>query len=329
MSGLYLSEVIGKGNIRARVVTHSIIEGHEETPLITFELRYPRYIHAEFLTHRVFSRNASSSRAIPVRIMLEQIENDPAMPIHWGINKAGMQAVEEWDFEDSGEWNPQWEWKQAGKTSAAHAKMLSNQGLHKQVSNRILEPFQFINVVVTSTEWDNFFLLRDHKDAQPEICELAQVMKSSLNGLVPTTLKSGEWHLPYITQDELNVCMERTPSEDWLYGDFIKASAARCARVSYMKHDKTNPSMDDDLELFNMLAVRPYDGGNGHILGANDPVHLSPLEHQAEACSITKVTTMDMPWPKGYTHMDRNHNLWSGNFRSPWIQYRQIFNGAI
>lgn len=322
---MYLSEIVGKGNIRARVVTHSILEGYEDTPLVTYELRYPRYIHAEFLTHRVFSRNASSSRAIPVRIMLEQVEKDPAMPIHWGINKPGMQASEEWDFEDGGEWNPQWEWRQSAKTSAAHAKMLSTQGLHKQVSNRILEPFQFINVVVTSTEWDNFFLLRDHKDAQPEIRELAQVMRIAMIESKPTILKSGQWHLPYITQEELNDCMEQSPREDWLYDNLIKSSAARCARVSYMKHDKSNPSIEDDLELFNMLAVRPYDNGNGHVLGEFDPVHLSPLEHQAESCDITKVTTMDMPWPVGYTHMDKNHSLWSGNFRSPWIQYRQIF----
>jgi len=314
---MYLSEVVGKGNIRARVVEKSVLKGFEDTPLITFELRYPRLIHAELMTHRVFSRNASSSRAIPVETIMKQIEEQPAMPIHWGMNKAGMQAAEEWDFDDGGEWNPQYEWRAAAKSAVVHGRQMSEMGIHKQVANRICEPFQFINVVVTSTEWSNWYALRDHKDAQPEIAELARMMIQANEQAEPTILQDEHWHLPYITEVDYQSSVEME--------DLVKASAARCARVSYMKHDKSSPSIEDDLMLYNMLAVRPFDSGNGHILGVDDPVHLSPLEHQATVNSVGCVSSMDMPWPEGYTHMDRDRRLWSGNFRSPWIQYRQIF----
>ena len=154
--------------ITAKMIEDSISE--DGVRISTLQLRYHRYVHAEFMTHRVFSRSASSSRAIPIKKIIHQVWNEPAMPVHWGANISGMQAKNEL----SG-----WRlllarnvWLTASKFACIFAYMLYYVGLHKQIGNRILEPWQFINVIVTSTEWDNFFELRIHPDAQPEIKEL-------------------------------------------------------------------------------------------------------------------------------------------------------------
>lgn len=152
-----------------KVIAHSVCNGVQ---LITLQLRYWRGIHAEFMTHRVFSRNAGSSRAKPVKLMLEQVRNDPAGPIHWGKNQPGMQAREEHDAivklelgVGTMELTKYEAWNMAALQAAKIAEAMSEAGYHKQVVNRLLEPFQYIEVVVSSTEWENFFLLRDHEDA--------------------------------------------------------------------------------------------------------------------------------------------------------------------
>lgn len=129
--------------------------------LITYELEYPRFIHAELMTHRLFSRNAASSRAIPISKMMEMVEETPAMPVEWGMNQAGMQAKEVHS-------NPEVcesVWKLAAQQAVYSAQALQNLGLHKQIVNRVLEPFQIMKTIVTATEFDNFFWLRCHKDA--------------------------------------------------------------------------------------------------------------------------------------------------------------------
>lgn len=223
--------------------------------ITTLELCYPRFIHGEVLTHRVFSRNAMSSRAIPVKKMLSQVWNDPAMPVHWGANQPGMQA--------SGTLSGIKKdiavglWKLSGKLACVMAWGMMKTGLHKQVSNRILEPWQWMRTLVTSTEWDNFFELRAHPDAQPEFQTLAYAIKSSMEASTPDKLGKGGWHLPYVDGTD--------PGEDFYN---CKLSSARCARVSYLTHDGKSPDVVKDLELFERLA------------GAK-PFHASPLEHQA------------------------------------------------
>ena len=144
--------------ISAKVIQDSISEAGIR--ICTMELIYPRFIHSEFMTHRVFSRNAASSRAIPIEKMIETIENNPAMPIHWGKNQAGMQAKEELDTHEL--WQAQQIWLSAAKDAIAHSRNMANLGVHKQITNRITEPFQWMKVVVTATDWENFFWLRDH-----------------------------------------------------------------------------------------------------------------------------------------------------------------------
>jgi len=254
--------------------------------LTTLQLTYPRFVHPEFMTHRVFSRNASSSRAIPVAKVIDQVRNNPAMPVHWGKNQPGMQAHEE--LEDTTE--AVQSWKRAARQAADVAEHMNMIGLHKQVTNRILEPFQLIHVVVSATEWDNFFALRDHKDAQPEIQTLARLMKEAMDEssyIVRSAMRSEneQWHLPYVTEEERAL---------YRLDVLIKCSAARCARVSYMKHDGTNPSPTEDVALYDRLV------------GA-DPIHASPVEHQAR---------------------NTGSNVAFGNFWA-WRQHRQDVEALI
>lgn len=229
--------------------------------LTTLQLVYPRFIHAEFMTHRVFSRNASSSRAIPVSKMLEQVRNNPAMPSHWGKNQPGMQAEEELSVLEAAKAKTLW--LEAANAAADIAEQMKDSNVHKQVANRILEPFQYIHVVVTATEWDNFFMLRDHPDAQPEIKELAIEIKGAMKNSIPNTKVLGphvsNWHLPYIQDGEFR------ESEGELAR---KCSAARCARVSYLNHDGSSPSIAKDMTLYKQLIE-------------SEPMHASPVEHQA------------------------------------------------
>jgi len=313
---MYKSEVYSTKdkNMYAKVVVDSIANGIRIT---TLELNYWRAIHSEFMTHRMFSRNASSSRAIPVEKMIGQVKTNPAMPIHWGKNQIGMQAYEELDW-IKGKAN----WECAAENAAMLAGDLNRAGYHKQIVNRLLEPFQYIRVVVTATEFDNFFALRDHHAAQPEIQELAKLMKQAMDESEPTELQYGEWHLPYIDlTDDVFDTIALNYGWDVAVEIAIKCSAARCARVSYMNHDNSNPDIDKDLELYNMLATRPFKN-NKIEFSKDEPVHLSPLEHQATPMSCIK-TDQVILLDQGCTHVDRKGTIWSSNFRG-WIQHRNL-----
>lgn len=226
--------------------------------ITTIQLRYWRSIHAELMTHRVFSRNAGSSRAIPVKKMLAQVWSDPAGPIHWGANRAGMQATEEltgWRL-----WAAKKLWKWTGRAAALGSWAMMKVGLHKQVANRPLEPWQYINVLVTSTEWENFFNLRCHKDAQPEINELACAMRESIRTAPVQDLQPHEWHIPNLLPYEVKALTLDTQ---------LKVSAARAARVS-IEPFNGDPSIDKEVARHDLLV-------------GSDPIHASPTEHQAQA----------------------------------------------
>lgn len=242
-------------SFKANIIKHSISPDRKE--IVTYELRYPRFIHGEVMTHRVFSRNAMSSRAIPVSKMIKQVWSDPAMPVYWGANQSGMQAAVElagWRLTAV-----KLLWKAAAKTVCCFAWAFNKLGLHKQIANRILETFQWMTTLVTATEWDNFFELRDHNDAQPEFRHLARMMRVAKHTSQPTPLRLGEWHLPYVGQMGI---------QQYGLAAALKMSTARCARVSYLTHDGQEPSFAADIKLFERLAV-------------SRPIHASPLEHQA------------------------------------------------
>lgn len=226
--------------------------------LSTLQLRYWRGIHAELMTHRAFSRNAGSSRATPVKRVLAQVWSDPAGPTHWGANQPGMQAAGEvvgWRRATA-----KFLWRSSGKAMCVAAWGMMKLGLHKQVANRLLEPWQYINVLVSSTDWDNFYKLRCHPDAQPEFQDLAVRMRDVLANMPQQDLLKGQWHLPYTTRDELE-----------MYGlsTTLKMSSARCARISVAPFDG-NASIDKEVARHDLLV-------------GSDPIHASPTEHQGQA----------------------------------------------
>lgn len=276
--------------ITANIVARSVCDNQE---IITFELEYPRFIHSEFMTHRVFSRNGASSRAIPIKKQIEHIREFTAQPVSWGKNKTGMQATELIE-------NPEIAiqvWNLARDYAIQSAENMIELGIHKQISNRILEPFSHMKVVLTATEFSNWFELRDHEDAQPEIQELAKKMKEAMEKTPPKNLDFDEWHMPYYNHG----FWSRDCSES--LEDAIAISASCCAQVSYRK-------LDDSLDKAKNIYER---------LIASKPIHASPFEHQACPMKI------DNDWKNipGITHLDKNGNHWSNNFKG-WIQYRSL-----
>jgi len=233
--------------------------------LTTFEVTLPRIVLAEFNTHRMLSRNSASSRAIPVEKMLKKVTEDPFIPIYWGKNQKGMQAEEELTEELQNE--AQKEWLRGRDSAVYHVERMLEVGIHKQITNRLLEPFLWHTIICTATEWENFFNLRDHKMAQPEIRKGAVLMKETLRFSNPQLVPVGQWHLPLVTGvDEATLSSEGFTKEQ-----LAQISCARCARVSYLTHDgKRDPQKD--LELCADLMK------NGHM---------SPLEHAAKADAMT------------------------------------------
>lgn len=296
--------------IKAKVVAHSksAVNGKE---IITMELEYPRFIHSEILTHRMFSRNAASSRAIPIKKMIELVDEDPAMPVHWGKNQPGMQAKEELDSQQKS--YAIHEWQQAAHDAVGWAEVLNLRGVHKQVVNRILEPFQTMKTAVTATEWENFYWLRNHEDAQPEIKRLAEVMLEAVKESASVNLKVGEWHVPYYGEGYWK------QGDNCSVEDVLAISASCCAQVSYRL-------LDDSIEKARMVYKR---------LVESSPVHASPFEHQATPMEVVSglygFNNDEIPrkyWKDGVTHMDTNYKFWSGNFQS-WIQHRQLIPNNV
>ncbi len=259
--------------IKSEIIADSI--NPHGNRLTTFILEYPRFVHAEFMTHRMFSKNAASSRAIPFEKFVQQIKDNPAMPEFWGKNQSGMQANEELQSLDRGIAKSLW--LEARDSAIECAEELNKLGLHKQIVNRILEPWFHIRVICTATEYQNFFALRAHKDAQPEIRVLAEMMLEAYNNSHPKELNTGEWHIPFGgSMDESkikDIILSTEPAPESV--EFLKMeikkkiAVARCARVSYFNHEGKD-DYDADIKLCNRL------------FGTN-PKHLSPAEHVAEA----------------------------------------------
>lgn len=274
--------------ITAKIIADSISRAGKR--ITTFELEYPRFIHSEFMTHRMVSKNAASSRAIPAETTIAHILNDPAMPVYWGKNQAGMSAKEELDT--LAKHQAKCVWLEARDKAIDSVRELITLGLHKQIANRILEPWVTIKVVATATDWDNFFYLRNHPDAQPEIHELARIMWDVYLNSEPQELNEGEWHLPYL--DEWDIIYENIPcNENQIYiEDAKKLSASLCAQTSYRKADE---SVEKAIKIYDRLVI-------------SRPVHASPFEHQATPLLDTKAI--------------------SGNLRG-WYQFRESIEGNV
>lgn len=269
----------------AKILADSI--AHNGKRLTTMEISYPRFVHAELLTHRAMSRNSVSSRAIPQKKLKERITKDPAMPVWWGKNQKGMQAREE--LGASAKVEAQAIWLEARDAMIGFSDRLAALGLHKQIANRLLEPWMYITVILSATEWDNFFFLRVHPDAQPEIAHVARMMKEGYIKSKPRLLAKGEWHLPLVSEVE---------KMEYSFLKLRQVSTGRCARVSYLTHEGIR-DFEADLTLHARL-LKP-----GTVM---EPQHLSPFEHVA--------TPAD----------DAGHR--GGNFYG-WKQYRQLIERPI
>lgn len=284
----------------AKVICDSITE--QGSRLTTMEWTYPRFIHSEIMTHRDRARNAASSRAIPWPKMMERITEHPVTPIHWGVEQRGMQSGEELPPELAA--YAEELWLQARDAAVKYADMIHNIGrtyanivnlgddapvrdikIHKSLPNRITEPWMWITVVMTASEWNNLWRLRVHKDAERHFQKIAGMAQEALEESIPNKLSHGDWHLPYISDEECDDNGYDTTLVDWR-----KISTARCARVSYLTQDGKR-DLVKDIQLFDRLV-------QGSGFG-----HWSPHEH---------VATPATP------------DVRSGPFRG-WLQYRKFF----
>jgi len=252
-----------------KVIADSI--GPTGCRITTLEVTYPLFVHAEHLRHRVFSFSVASNRAIPTPKIIRQVIDDPVIPVWFGKNQPGMSAREElsgWRYALARRM-----WLAARWPMIAIVWLLLRIGLHKQLANRLLSPWQCVTLLVTGTDWDNFFALRCHPDAQPEIRVIAEMMRDAMAGSDPSRLAEGEWHLPFVafqTEREYMMAdheaMSRSTNNDpWL--PLKLASAARFARVSLLKQSTKGRTLEEMRKADALLLAG----------------HMSPFEHQAQA----------------------------------------------
>ena len=224
----------------------------------TVQIRLPLVVWPEFLTHRTFSRNARSNRAVPSRVLISEVLRNPFVPEFWGRNQAGMQAGAE--LTGLRRWLARKAWLWARYPAIAAAWVMSRAGLHKQDANRVLNPWQWIDAVVTAgeAEWQAFFALRCHELADPKIQRIAEMICDKIANGDPLHLRWGQWHLPYYAgQSETPWC------------DTLWASAGACARVSYACFDGRHSDKEN--------------AALGRRLAREKPAHASPLEHVLQA----------------------------------------------
>lgn len=304
----------------ANILADSVSDNDDR--LTTIEVTFPRMVLSEFNTHRMFSRNSASSRAIPVEKQLGKILDEPFIPTRWPVNQPGMQAneylsnneaskaVESWlvardmavlgataliCFDESFRKDKDGKLLPEGKVLKERIleldreynyqleKRLAPRPIHKQIANRELEPFMWHTVIVTATEWDNFYALRANPEAQPEIQKAAYMMRDTQENSAPELLSPEEYHLPLILEDEQNLPLETK----------IMVAIGRCARVSYLTHAGKR-DIEKDVELYHRLTTSG---------------HMSPTEHVAHPM----------------TNEERSQNMFSGNFRG-WNQYRKYLS---
>lgn len=269
--------------------------------ITTYLLCFPRIVLAEFNTHRMLSRNSASSRAIPFKKMVEKVTNNPFIPIAWQKDHKGMQGAEYFTGHDARVLEGLW--LSARDQAVAYAEEMSDykEGLTKQLVNRGLETYMYHKVIVTATEWENFFALRAHPAAEIHIAKLAELMLEAYNDSVPKLLETGQWHIPFgdkMDVDRIKALYQgfsgntEEPDENYynaLDDLRVKIATARCARVSYDNYEGGD-DYEKDIELHDRLS---------------EMGHMSPFEHCAQ------------PLINGTS---------SGNFIG-WLQYRKLFGG--
>lgn len=266
--------------------------------LTSIEIVFPRIILAELNTHRQLSKNSASSRAIPIETMLRRVREEPYIPSTWGKNQKGMSASIDLDERDASKARDIW--LHARDAAVAQAEKLLDAGVHKQLTNRLLEPFLWHTVLVTATEWSNFFHLRNNKDAHPDMQTIAKMMQEQYKASEPTPIREGEWHLPFRSDFDATHLTE---------SGSVKANIGRCARVSYLTHDGAR-DLQADISLHDRLLVAG---------------HMSPFEH------VARPATEEDVWQYGRLggvdllagDAPKARNAWFGNFQG-WVQFRKM-----
>jgi len=251
----------------AKVLADSVSEPGN-VRLTTLEVTFPRMVLSEFNTHRVFSRNSASSRAIPIEKKIKKFLYNPFIPAAFGKNQKGMQSGDA--LNDEQQQSARDAWILGMHRAVDTAEMLSDSEVHKQWANRVLEPYMWHTAIVTSTYWDNFFKLRISYEAQPEIRTIAKMMQRAMHNSRPKQVKYGEWHLPLFSSRDMDEIKDKIDDYDLGHQRDLNhvarlVSAGRCARVSYLTHDGKR-----DLSQDIVLAQRLVKNG-----------HMSPFEHVA------------------------------------------------
>lgn len=302
----------------AKIVADSRAFGVRLTSILA---TFPRFLLAEVNTHRDLSRNSASSRAIPVEKRLASIRKEPFVPSAFALNQRGMQAgavVGEGTHVEAHA-----TWIEAADKACYHADHLAEIGIHKQWANRLVEPYAWHTALLTATEWDNFFNLRMHKDAQPEFQIVAKMMKEVVDASTPRELAAGEWHLPFIDGADYRDAMHL----DGRMGTAIKISVGRCAAVSFDRAEDTR-TVEEWIKIHDTL----YPKG-----------HMSPFEHQAQVVAPVDFCVPGLgvdlagkahppPFSPVYAKQPSD-GQWitshyaCGNFRAPFLQYRKTLPG--
>lgn len=263
--------------------------------IASLECIYPRYIHGEVMTHRVFSRNGASSRAIPVADNVSRVLTDPVVPLFFGKNQRGMQAEESVSEDVEKELRARWE--NLSRVVANECAEWDKLGLHKELCNRPMEAWSWMKTLITATDFDNFFELRHNGDATREIQNLSKGIDYLISSREPRLLKKGEWHLPYVTEAE----RKKYPLED-----LLKVSTARCARTSYLLHKGGSPTLEKDIALYEDLV-------------GSRPLHASPAEHQA---------TPDHTFLRPIRKIFNGKSPYCGNLNG-WLQHRKFIEEKL
>lgn len=278
--------------IKAEIIADSLNPVGDR--LTSFVLRFPRIVLAEMNTHRALSKNSASSRAIPFEKMLEMVTNDPFVPIKFQKDHKGMQGTEYYEGAEHDQCVRDW---LEARDYAVKAALNFRFQITKQLRNRLLEPFMWHTIILSGTEFENFFALRAHKDAEIHICDLAYKMLDEYNKSIPKKLNPGEWHIPFGDKMDnfrvhslLKVLGKDNATLEEIDDAKRKIAISRCARISYHNYEGK-----DDYEADIKLCDRLF---------GNIPRHLSPTEHVAQA-------------------LDNSNSF--GNFRG-FKQYRYFFD---
>ncbi len=305
--------MVKSGGVSCEVIQHSISPQGKE--ILTVSVKYGLIIHSEFLRHRQLSRGVKSNRAIPAKVIRREVLEDPYTPQWFGKNKSGMVSEEQVRFP----WIAKKLWRTARYPACGFHWLGEKLGVHKEILNRLLNPWQWVRETITATEWDNLYNLRRHKDAQRDIKEVVDAIYECHTKSNPNALSEGEWHVPYVKREWDNQGVLHYWDNDGMelsQEQAIKCSAARCARSSYDNHDNTSASYKVDCGLYDMLVT-------------SKPAHASPVEHQATPMKVDAAAfSITNSWTEGLTHVDKSCRLWSGNFEG-WTQHRQTLNNHV